>query len=92
MNLQEAIKVAELEDRVERLSRFFRWVMWAGGDWCNDVDGADLQEQAESLELIEWVTRDEPCCERCACAEVYGEDEFPVQCYKYAQWLEVDHA
>ena len=66
----------------EALEAFFKAVMWQDG-WCNSIDGADLQDLAEAKGLIQLREISEPCCEICACAEIYSEDEFPVQCYRY---------
>ena len=79
---------ADLEallDYTLKLHEFFRWAMWQKGDWCGGIESEDLQEQAAALKLIELQTINEPCCEQCACLEAYGEEEFPVHCYRYVE-------
>ena len=71
----------ERAEQHQALIAFFKWAMWQEGDWCGAIDGADLQDKAEELGLIEKTIVNEPCCEQCACAEVWGE--FPVECYRY---------
>lgn len=77
-----------MSDKYEALRKFAKWVMWTEGDWCGNIDGADIQDKAEELGLIELYTATEPCCDWCMCAEVY--DDFPVQCYRYTSLLEDD--
>jgi hypothetical protein len=81
-------RIHELEDQVEILKKYARWTLWASGDWCNSVDGGDLQDSAEGMGLIKETQMTEPCGDRCACADVYGLDEFPVTCYRYVDWME----
>ena len=69
-----------------KLRRFISELAWHEGEWCNDVDGIDLQDLLEKHKLIRKVEKLAPCCEACACAEIFGRDEFPVQCY---EWTEV---
>ena len=73
-------------DLKDNLKKFVKEIMWVGGGWCDNVDGADLQDMAEKAGLIELVQKDEPCCPQCACAEV-GYD-FPVMCYKWTEGME----
>lgn len=81
-------RVEQLENQVDILKKYARWTFWASDDWCDNLDGADIQEKAEKMGLIKETQMAEPCGDRCACADVYGLDEFPVTCYRYVDWLE----
>ena len=81
-------RIRELEVERDLLIKWFKWTMWTEGDWSGSIDGADLQDQAEKMGLIKMVTQEKPCRDDgCMCAEVYGTDEFPVECFVYADWL-----
>jgi hypothetical protein len=85
-------RITELEARIELLTKFFKGVMWGcGGEWCDNLDGGDLQDMAEQQGLIVQTTMHEPCGEICACADVMGSDGFPLTCYRYVEWLEKHH-
>jgi hypothetical protein len=74
-------------DLRDAMKRFIREVMWITDDWCGNVDGGDLQGLAEKHGLIERQEMKEPCGPQCACRDMLGEDEFPVQCYQYVDGL-----
>jgi hypothetical protein len=79
----------DIQKQNEVMKEFIKDLMWGiGGEWCDQIDGGDLQEHAEKLGLIEKTTVTEPCCENCACADVW--DEFPVECYRYVKWMQHD--
>jgi hypothetical protein len=46
------------------------------------VEGDEIQEIGLKHGLIEEYTATEPCCDNCVCAEIMGDDEFPVKCYR----------
>lgn len=75
----------ERAEYTKKLEEFFKWACWTEGDWCGNIDGDEIQDKAEALGLIELTEVKEPCCDGCACAEVYSADEFPVQCYRYVE-------
>jgi hypothetical protein len=84
-----AEEIEDLQAKVERLERledFARWVIRGGNcdQWCDDLDGGDIQDKAEELGLIVPVEVTEPCGDNCACAEWAG---FPVTCFRLANNL-----
>ena len=81
-------EIKELQVERDLLIKWFKWTMWTEGDWSGNIDGGDLQDQAEKMGLIKMVTQEKPCRDDgCMCAEVCGTDEFPVECFVYADWL-----
>ena len=77
-------------EQLALLKKWFKWTMWQQGDWCGSIDGADILDKADSMGLIEMVQKTEPCCDHCACAELYGEEAFPVHCFEYTDWVTED--
>jgi len=74
-------------DRIEQLSKFALWALagYGGDNEPGDIDGGDLQDHAEKIGLLTATEVTEPCSENCACAEYYGD--FPMTCYRLADWL-----
>ena len=64
----------KIERLIERLVNSWRDAV--------DLDGSDLQEWLVEAGVLEEVIVSEPCREDCACAEFYGQDQFPVTCYR----------
>lgn len=81
-------RLNKLESNNRSLVHFAKWVLWAEGDWCGDVNGQDIQEKAEELGLIALDKMSEPCCDECKCAEV--DFNFPVECYRYTEVMKDD--
>jgi hypothetical protein len=69
-----------MNDDVRAFIRELARVCWDGG-W---LDGSDLQAIMAKHKLLTPVVEVEPCGERCFCREEYGEETFPLTCYKLA--------
>lgn len=73
------------EDQHAKLLAFARDILEAWPD--GGVDGGELQELAEKHRLLIPTERAEPCGEYCVCAARYGLVEFPLTCYRRADFL-----
>lgn len=73
------------EDQHARLLAFARDILesWPDGG----IDGGELQELADKHGLLIPTERSEPCGEDCVCAAEYGLGEFPLTCYRRADFL-----
>lgn len=47
-----------------------------------DIGIDKVQAVAEKYGLLKIVTADKPCGEGCVCRDMFGEEEFPTQCYR----------
>lgn len=76
--------VKELESNLDKARAFARDIIAPH----SDVDGGDIQDAAERHGLVAKEIQVEPCSEEfCACNEVMGLDEFPLECYRYTAWM-----
>lgn len=65
-----------------KLIEFARWAITEHRSYFGDLDGGDIQDKLEELDLLVSVKVDEPCGENCACVE-YGD--FPQDCLRLAE-------
>lgn len=54
----------------------------------HDITAADLLELMVKHHVMHAIVEIEPCVENCFCMREFGEDAFPLTCYKLAiKWL-----
>lgn len=51
-------------------------ISWHG----QDADGGTIQKAAVRAGLAEMIMAEHPCGENCMCANLLGEDDFPLEC------------
>jgi hypothetical protein len=73
-------------DLKHNMRTFIKLIMWGENGWSDNVDGAEMQDAAEKLGLIELVEIDSPCESNCACDQIGLE--FPLMCYRWTEGME----
>lgn len=68
----------------DQLKQFAQWVLRPDCVYYEDLEGGEIQDQAEAHGLVVSTLIAEPCCEQCSCA---GFADFPVTCYRLADWM-----
>lgn len=73
-------KAKKMNDDVRAFVRELVQTCWVGAS----LDIIDLQAIMVKHKLLTPVVEIEPCGEHCFCREEYGEEAFPLTCYKLA--------
>lgn len=76
-------EIARLRDEHAKLLRFARLNL---SEWP-ETESFEIQEAAKVAGLAVGIEYAKPCGDDCACASFYGQDEFPMTCYRLADFV-----